>query len=99
MKASHSGEILNFSQINSGSNRLNLRDCKLLFNGYSQVFLSDDLNQAVYILPADGQSGRQILSSNNISNPYALAIQRKSEQKYWLYVGMKNGMLGVFKFG
>ena len=87
---------LNVSQIIS--ERIFLRDCKLFFDGYSNVFLYDNHNQAVYMFSADGRNVRQILSSNNISNPYALAVERRDEKEFWLFVGMKFGVLGVFNF-
>ena len=85
----------NLSQIVSSN--LNLLDCKVLFDGSSRVFLSDNRNQAIYVLSTDGQNGRLILSLKNIGYSFSLAYERH-EQKFWLYVGMKGGMFGVFKY-
>ena len=79
-----------------GNKQINLAGCKLFFDGNSSMFLSDSDNNAVYLLFTDGQYNRQILSSKNISSPYALTVDKNHKQL--LYVGQKLGVIGVFKF-
>ena len=75
--------------------RLCLEDSRLVYDGFTNVFLNERNNKAVHLLTVNGQYRCQLLSSGQIKNqPCRLAVDKECQQ---LYVGQRGGIVEVFK--
>ena len=74
---------------------IDLFNSRLSYDGNMNIFLSDYHNKAVHVLSVNGQYHCQLLSSHHFKNePCRLAVDK---ERQLLYVGQKEGVVGVFK--
>ena len=82
--------------ITTDGEHIDLSDSSSLsYDGNMNIFLSDDLNEAVHVLSVNGQYHCQLLSSHHFKNiPWRLAVDK---ERQLLYVGQWESVVGVFE--
>lgn len=72
---------------------------RLGFDGQTSVFLTDYDNSAVHLLSTTGQLKRKLLAGKDFSNnnkPVRVTVDSKAQAGQMMYVGQKDGIVGVF---
>lgn len=74
---------------------VNLKNCRLAYDGYTNVFVTDVYNKAVHMWTVSGQYVCQPVSSQQlVKEPQRVAVD--SQLGHVLYVGQSDGTIGVF---